>query len=183
MSLLASPRHFRSLVIVPFWRLYSLFPRAAQTGSTSTPAENATILYALVKENGLENTQVVPTGVTPGGEFKVARGQANPWGFYEPDLALLLLFPYYNGPELTIDGRRATRGGDDQALRLRLGCSDQRPLSPVGRTCLKLIKGDIRARLVPILDEDQISPTSTALDFPKMEKTTIAASEPSTPAN
>jgi len=160
------------------------FPASAQTGSTSTPAENATILYALVKENGLESTQVVLTGVTPGGELKVARGQANPWGFYELAFGAPPPLPYYNGPELTIiDGRRATRGGDDQALRLRLGCSDQRPLSPVGRTCRKLIKADIRARLVPILDEDQISPTSTALDFPKMEKTTIAASEPSTPAN
>ena len=135
-----------------------------------------------MKENGLENTQVVLTGVPPGGELKVARGQANPWGFYELAFGAPPPLPYYNGPELTIiDGRRATRGGDDQALRLRLGCSDQRPLSPVGRTCLKLIKADIRARLVPILDEDQISPTSTALDFPKMEKTTIAASEPSAP--
>jgi hypothetical protein len=53
-----------------------------------------------MKENGLENTQVVPTGVTPGGEFKVARGQANPWGFYEPDLALLLLFPITTDPSL-----------------------------------------------------------------------------------
>ena len=40
--------------------------------------ENATTLYALVKENGLTNTQVVLTGVTPGGEFKLARGQAGP---------------------------------------------------------------------------------------------------------
>jgi len=54
---------------------------------------NAATLYALVKENGLENTQVALTGVTPGGEFKfaqVARAQAGPgwagqagpgWGF------------------------------------------------------------------------------------------------------
>ena len=100
MSLLASPRHFRSLVFVPFLAAIFAFPASAQTGSTSTPAENATILYALVKENGLENTQVVLTGVTPGGEFKVARGQANPWGFYEPDLALLLLFPITTDPSL-----------------------------------------------------------------------------------
>ena len=33
---------------------------------------HATTLYALVKKNGLENTQVVLTGVTPGGEFKFA---------------------------------------------------------------------------------------------------------------
>src|SRR6516225_11583617 len=60
--------------------------------------ENATILYALVKENGLENSRVVLTGVTPGGEFKVARGQANPWGFYEPAFGAPPPLPYYNGP-------------------------------------------------------------------------------------
>jgi len=45
-------------------------------GCVRISPENATALYALVKENGLENTQVVLTGVTPGGEFKFARGQA-----------------------------------------------------------------------------------------------------------
>jgi hypothetical protein len=64
--------------------------------------ENATTLYALVKANGLENTQVVLTGVTPGGEFKYARAQAGPgwtdqagpgWGF-SPYGA-----PYYGGPQ------------------------------------------------------------------------------------
>jgi hypothetical protein len=62
--------------------------------------ENATTLYALVKANGLENTQVVLTGVTPGGEFKYARAgpgwtdQAGPgWGF-SPFGA-----PYYGGPQ------------------------------------------------------------------------------------
>ena len=50
---------------------------------------------SLVKDNGLENTQVVLTGVTPGGEFKFARGQAGPgWGFFEPSFGA----PYYNGP-------------------------------------------------------------------------------------
>jgi hypothetical protein len=46
--------------------------------------DNATTLYALVEENGLENTQVVLTDVTPGGEFKFTRAQtADPgWGFF-----------------------------------------------------------------------------------------------------
>ena len=45
--------------------------------------ENAATLYALVAENGLENTQVVLTGVTPGGEFKSARGpRKSPTGFF-----------------------------------------------------------------------------------------------------
>src|SRR5262245_32487741 len=39
--------------------------------------ENAATLYALVKKIGLKNTEVVLTGVTPGGEYKVAR-QAEP---------------------------------------------------------------------------------------------------------
>jgi lipoprotein-anchoring transpeptidase ErfK/SrfK len=47
-------------------------------GCVRISPENATTLYALVKENGLTNTQVVLTGVTPGGEFKLVRGQAGP---------------------------------------------------------------------------------------------------------
>jgi lipoprotein-anchoring transpeptidase ErfK/SrfK len=50
--------------------------KAVSHGCVRISPENATTLYALVKENGLENTQVVLTGVTPGGEFKFARGQA-----------------------------------------------------------------------------------------------------------
>ena len=57
-------------------------------GCVRISPENAATLYALVAKNGLENTQVVLTGVTPGGEFKVARpagpryGQAGS-GWYE----------------------------------------------------------------------------------------------------
>jgi lipoprotein-anchoring transpeptidase ErfK/SrfK len=64
-------------------------------GCVRISPENATTLYALVKENGLENTQVVLTGVTPGGESKFARSQGGPgWGFFEPAFGA----PYYNGP-------------------------------------------------------------------------------------
>jgi lipoprotein-anchoring transpeptidase ErfK/SrfK len=60
-------------------------------GCVRISPQNATTLYALVKKNGLKNTEVVLTGVTPGGEFKVARparlgpryDQAAP-GWYEP---------------------------------------------------------------------------------------------------
>ena len=41
-------------------------------GCVRIAPQNASILYALVGKNGLKNTQVVLTGVTPGGEFKVA---------------------------------------------------------------------------------------------------------------
>jgi lipoprotein-anchoring transpeptidase ErfK/SrfK len=56
---------------------------------------NAATLYALVKENGLENTRVVVSGVSPGGEYGVAGAQANPRpGFLEPLFGL----PFFNGP-------------------------------------------------------------------------------------
>jgi lipoprotein-anchoring transpeptidase ErfK/SrfK len=70
-------------------------------GCVRISPENATTLYALVKENGLENTQVVLKGVTPGGEFKFAKAPAQAqaqagfgWGFSPfggPN--------YYNGPQ------------------------------------------------------------------------------------
>jgi lipoprotein-anchoring transpeptidase ErfK/SrfK len=41
-------------------------------GCVRISPQNAATLYALVEKNGLENTQVVLTGVTPGGEFKFA---------------------------------------------------------------------------------------------------------------
>jgi hypothetical protein len=63
-------------------------------GCVRISPENAATLYALVDENGLENTQVVLTGVTPGGEYKVARRQAGPaWGFFGPSFGA----PYYSG--------------------------------------------------------------------------------------
>ena len=41
-------------------------------GCVRIAPKNASILYALVSKNGLKNTQVMLTGVTPGGEYKVA---------------------------------------------------------------------------------------------------------------
>jgi L,D-transpeptidase catalytic domain len=46
--------------------------KPASHGCVRLSPENAATLYALVKENGLENTRVVLTGLTPGGEGKVA---------------------------------------------------------------------------------------------------------------
>jgi len=67
-------------------------------GCVRISPENATTLYALVKENGLENTQVVLTGVTPGGEFKFARVQADPgWGFFGSSFGTS--YYYYNAPQ------------------------------------------------------------------------------------
>jgi L,D-transpeptidase catalytic domain len=41
-------------------------------GCVRISPENAATLYTLVEENGLDNTHVVLTGVTPGGEYKIA---------------------------------------------------------------------------------------------------------------
>ena len=46
--------------------------RAVSHGCVRISPQNAATLYALVGKNGLKNTQVMLTGVTPGGETKVA---------------------------------------------------------------------------------------------------------------
>ena len=49
-------------------------------GCVRISPENAAKLYALVKKNGLENTQVVLTGITPGGESNFeAEGRGWAW--------------------------------------------------------------------------------------------------------
>ncbi len=83
--------------------------RPVSHGCVRIAPKNATILYALVKENGLENTRVVVTGATPGGEYnvereetsprgayKVARGQTTPRGVYVGRSSSV---PYYNGSQ------------------------------------------------------------------------------------
>lgn len=70
--------------------------RPVSHGCVRISPKNAAILYALVEENGLENTQVVVAGVTPGGEYNVARGQTSPrGGFYERSSDV----PYYYGSQ------------------------------------------------------------------------------------
>ena len=65
-------------------------------GCVRISPKNAATLYALVKENGLENTQVAVTGVSPGGEYNVARGQTSPrGGFFGRSFGV----PYYNGSQ------------------------------------------------------------------------------------
>jgi hypothetical protein len=63
--------------------------KPASHGCVRISPQNATLLYALVKANGLENTQVVLSGETPGGESKVASSgkTRNPARYYlfEPD--------------------------------------------------------------------------------------------------
>src|SRR5262245_8636913 len=71
--------------------------RPASHGCVRLSRENAATLYALVKKIGLKNTEVVLSGVTPGGEYKLAKsaepryGQAAA-GRYETD-------NYYSRPQ------------------------------------------------------------------------------------
>jgi lipoprotein-anchoring transpeptidase ErfK/SrfK len=87
-------------------------------GCVRVSPQNAATLYALVGKNGLEHTQVVLTGVTPGGESVASRagpgsryGQTGP-NWYEPGdnyyaqpqrrrgfFGRLFGGPYYNGPQ------------------------------------------------------------------------------------
>jgi lipoprotein-anchoring transpeptidase ErfK/SrfK len=56
--------------------------KPASHGCVRLSPENAATLYALVEENGLENTQVVLSGTTPGGEGpKVASPGKQPRGY------------------------------------------------------------------------------------------------------
>ena len=52
--------------------------RPASHGCVRISPENAATLYALVEKNGLKNTEVVLTGVTPGGEYKVSEAGGTP---------------------------------------------------------------------------------------------------------
>jgi hypothetical protein len=62
-------------------------------GCVRISPKNAATLYALVKENGLENTHVTVTGVSPGGEYGTAGAQASPRSdFSRLYLALLMDF-------------------------------------------------------------------------------------------
>src|SRR6185369_7603646 len=51
--------------------------KPASHGCVRLSPQNAATLYALVEKSGLENTQVVLAGLTPGGEDKVASGQSS----------------------------------------------------------------------------------------------------------
>jgi len=54
--------------------------RPASHGCVRISPENAATFFALVKKVGLKNTEVVLSGVTPGGEYKVARNSEARYG-------------------------------------------------------------------------------------------------------
>jgi hypothetical protein len=58
--------------------------RPASHGCVRLSRENAATLYALVKTIGLKNTEVVLAGVTPGGEYKVAKPTEPEENYYAP---------------------------------------------------------------------------------------------------
>jgi hypothetical protein len=65
-------------------------------GCVRISPKNAATLYALVQEKGLEHTQVVVTGVSPGGEYDVAGSQTSPRGGF---FGGLFGGPYNNGSQ------------------------------------------------------------------------------------
>jgi lipoprotein-anchoring transpeptidase ErfK/SrfK len=87
--------------------------KPASHGCVRLSPVNAATLYTLVKDNGMENTQVVLTGTTPGGEAKVASepddpryGDQAPWfapgrDYYPPRRRGLFgrWFQPYDGPQ------------------------------------------------------------------------------------
>jgi lipoprotein-anchoring transpeptidase ErfK/SrfK len=58
--------------------------KPASHGCVRLAPENAAILYELVKQNGLANTQVVLSGETPGGEYKGGVASGGPQYQYPP---------------------------------------------------------------------------------------------------
>src|ERR1700720_4295747 len=80
--------------------------KPASHGCVRISPENAATLYALVDKNGLANTHVVLTGVTPGGEYKVARRTiaGSPYGqkgsgWYQPGENYNAQPRYYSQPQ------------------------------------------------------------------------------------
>jgi lipoprotein-anchoring transpeptidase ErfK/SrfK len=90
--------------------------RPVSHGCVRISPANASALYQLVKENGMQNTQVVLAGDTPGGEAKVAdqpvyprygNADGGPWfgpgpGYYPPPPRRGLFggwFRQYDGPQ------------------------------------------------------------------------------------
>ena len=75
--------------------------KPASHGCVRISPDNAATLYTLVAKNGLEKTQVVLTGVTPGGEFKVASPAGAAGSHYtQPGVGRYgPIYNYYNQPQ------------------------------------------------------------------------------------
>ena len=93
--------------------------KPASHGCVRLSPQNATTLYSLVGKNGLKNTQVVLTGVTPGGEFKVAsqsspgrtsgrKSKVTSWA--GPRSRYAQAAPSWNGPDYQLQRRRGFFG-------------------------------------------------------------------------
>jgi lipoprotein-anchoring transpeptidase ErfK/SrfK len=87
--------------------------RPASHGCVRLSPKNAETFFNLVKDVGLENTEVVLTGVTPGGEYKITQPprdrypsygrDRDRYGYYEPPPPAArqrrrLFQPYYDAP-------------------------------------------------------------------------------------
>jgi uncharacterized protein (TIGR02246 family) len=83
--------------------------KPASHGCVRISPENAATLYALVDKNGLANTRVVLAGVTPGGEYKVARRTiaGSPYGqkgsgWYQPGDNYYAQPRYFSQPQYSV---------------------------------------------------------------------------------
>ena len=73
--------------------------RPASHGCVRISRENAATLFALVKKAGLKNTEVVLAGVTPGGEYKVARSEGPRYGQARAGYRVRTSNNYYAQPQ------------------------------------------------------------------------------------
>jgi len=89
-------------------------------GCVRIAPENATVLYALVKTNGLENTQVVLAGLLRAANLSTQEIRQVPAGAISS--RHLPAPPIIADPETTTDGRRVTHGGEGRPSRCRPGC-------------------------------------------------------------
>ena len=87
-------------------------------GCVRISPENATTLYALVEKDGLENTQVTLTGVTQGGEYKVARRASSAHRYVQARPGRFRFGNnYYTQPQYRSGGFGAWFGGSQSYYR------------------------------------------------------------------
>ena len=105
--------------------------RPASHGCVRIAPQNATILYELVRKNGMENTKVMLSGETPGGEY--ISSQSPPYGRAGQDFA-----PWFapeHEPFLTNRSSRGLRanGTGQQVIRSPMGPSSRAPSTSENR--------------------------------------------------
>ena len=96
--------------------------KPASHGCVRISPENATTLYALVGKSGLENTHVVLSGVTPGGEYRGA-GPASAARYYQPAPGAVRVRSRGTLPKGTLPRGTLPRGTLPKGTLPSCGCS------------------------------------------------------------